>query len=92
MPVELLNAKDVAKQLRVTDIRVYELINAREIEVTLIGKKRYMTQQAVDNYLSSHTLQPLINYNWLVKSYGQEAVDKFIKEHPLLSKPPEIKS
>ena len=56
MPVELLNAREVAKQLRVTDIRVYELINAREIEVILVGKKRYMTQEAVDKFIKNHTL------------------------------------
>ena len=56
MPVELLNARDVAKQLRITATRVYKLINAREIEVILVGKKRYMTQEAVDKFLKEHTL------------------------------------
>jgi len=56
MPAELLNAKEVAKQLRVTDMRVYKLINDREIEVILVGKKRYMTQEAVDKFIKEHTL------------------------------------
>lgn len=56
MPTELLTAKEVAKQLRVTDIYVYDLINARKIEVILVGRKRYMTQEAVDKFIREHTL------------------------------------
>ena len=56
MPSELLTVKEVAKQLRVTDIYVYEMINSRKIDVILVGKKRYLTQEIVDKFIQSHTL------------------------------------
>ena len=56
MPVELLTAKEVAKQLRVTDIYIYELVNSGKIGVILVGHKRYFTQEIIDKYLSDHTL------------------------------------
>jgi len=56
MPTELLTVKEVAKQLRVTDIYIYDLINTRKIDVILVGKKRYLTQEIVDNFIHSHTL------------------------------------
>ena len=56
MPTELLTVKEVAKQLRVTDIYIYDLINTRKIDVILVGKKRYLTQEIVDNFIQSHTL------------------------------------
>ena len=56
MPTELLTAKEVAKQLRVTDIYIYDLVNSRKIDVILVGRKRYFTQEIVDKYLKEHTL------------------------------------
>lgn len=56
MPTELLTVKEVAKQLRVTDIYIYDMINARKIDVILVGKKRYLTQEIVDKFIQSHTL------------------------------------
>ena len=57
MPTELLTAKEVAKQLRVTDIYIYDLVNSRKIDVILVGRKRYFTQEIIDKYLKEHTLQ-----------------------------------
>ena len=57
MPTELLTAKEVAKQLRVTDIYVYDLINTRKIDAILVGRKRYITQEAVDKFIKEHTLE-----------------------------------
>ena len=56
MPVDLLTAKDVAKQLKVTDIYIYDLVNTRKIGVILVGKKRYFTQAIIDDYIKEHTL------------------------------------
>ena len=56
MPSELLTVKEVAKQLRVTDIYVYDLINTRKIDVILVGKKRYFTQDIIDKFIREHTL------------------------------------
>ena len=56
MPTELLTAKEVAKQLRVTDIYIYDLVNSRKIDVILVGRKRYFTQEIIDKYLKEHTL------------------------------------
>lgn len=53
---ELLTAKEVAGQLRVTEIYVYNLANTRKIDVILVGRKRYFTQAMVDKYISDHTL------------------------------------
>lgn len=63
MPTELLTAKEVAKQLRVTDIYVYDLINARKIDVILVGRKRYMTQEAVDKFIRENTLPAKVKEN-----------------------------
>lgn len=57
MPTELLTAKDVAKQLKVTDIYIYDLVNARKIDVILVGKKRYFTQEMIDKFIHDHTLE-----------------------------------
>jgi excisionase family DNA binding protein len=53
---ELLTAKDVAQQLRVTEIYVYNLANTRQIDVILVGRKRYFTQAMIDKYITDHTL------------------------------------
>ena len=37
-------------------MRVYELVNNREIDVILVGKKRYFTQEMIDKYIINHTL------------------------------------
>ena len=86
MPTELLSAEDVAKQLHVKKTTIMMWANNRHLIVTLVGKKRFFTQETIDQYILSHTLKPEISYDWLVKSYGQEAVDKFIKEHTLEAK------
>ena len=83
---EWMDYEAVAKQLYCSPRMVRKLANNRQIAVTLVGGKRLFTQETVDNFISGHTLQPIIDYNWLVKSYGQEAVDKFIKEHTLEAK------
>jgi excisionase family DNA binding protein len=57
MPTELLTVKDVAKQLKVTDIYIYDLVNARKIDVILVGKKRYFTQEMIDKFIHDHTLE-----------------------------------
>jgi hypothetical protein len=56
MPVELLTAKDVAAQLRITDVAVYEMVNKRELDVILVRHKRYFTQEIIDKYIAEHTL------------------------------------
>jgi excisionase family DNA binding protein len=56
MPEQLLTAKEVAEQLRVTEIYVYNLANSRQIDVILVGRKRYFTQSIVDKYIKDHTL------------------------------------
>ena len=56
MPIDLLTVKEVAKQLRLNEMRVYELVNNREIDVILVGKKRYFTQEMIDKYIINHTL------------------------------------
>ena len=81
-----LDYDDVAKQLYCSKKKVRELANQRQILVTLVGGKRLFTQESVDRFILGHTLQPVIDYNWLVKSYGQEAVDKFIKDHIIPTK------
>lgn len=81
-----LDYDDVAKQLYCSKKKVRELANQRQILVTLVGGKRLFTQESVDRFILGHTLQPVIDYNWLVKSYGQEAVDKFLQDHTLPAK------
>jgi excisionase family DNA binding protein len=83
---DFMDYEAVAKQLYCSKKKVRELANQRQIAVTLVGNKRLFTQEAVDKFILGHTLQPIIDYNWLVKSYGQEAVDKFIREHTLPAK------
>lgn len=56
MPIDLLTVKEVAKQLRVTDIYVYNLVNNRKLDVILVGRKRYFTQEMINKYLNDHTL------------------------------------
>ena len=58
MPQELLTVKEAAKQLRVTEIYIYEMIKSRRIGVILVGKKRYFTQAIIDKYLDDHTYPP----------------------------------
>ena len=83
---EYMDYDAVAKQLYCSPRLVRKLANDRQILVTLVGNKRLFTQEAVDRFLLGHTLQPVIDYNWLVKSYGQEAVDKFLQDHTLPAK------
>jgi len=83
---DFLTFDDVAKQIHCSKNKVRDFANERQIAITLIGRKQFFTQQAVDDFVAGHTLPPVIDYNWLVKSYGREAVDKFIKEHTLEAK------
>jgi excisionase family DNA binding protein len=53
---ELLTAKEVSKQLRVTEIYIYNLVKNRQLDVIIVGRKRYFTQAMIDKYIFEHTL------------------------------------
>ena len=56
MTTEFLTVKDVAKQLHVNPLAVYNMVNARQIDVILVGHKRFFTQEIIDKYIKDHTL------------------------------------
>jgi excisionase family DNA binding protein len=56
MPVELLNAQQVADQLRCKKTTVWIYAKERKIEVIVMGQHRWFTQEAVDKFIKEHTL------------------------------------
>ena len=57
MPPELFDSVAVAKMLHCTRVNVYNLAKARKLEVIIMGRKRWFTQEAVDKFIKDHTLE-----------------------------------
>jgi hypothetical protein len=56
MPVNLLDAQQVADQLHCKKTTVWIYANQRKIDVIIMGRKRFFTQEAVDKFIKEHTL------------------------------------
>ena len=56
MTVELLDSREAAKLLRCNRATVYNLAKARQLDVIIMGGRRWFTQEAVDKFIKEHTL------------------------------------
>ena len=56
MPVELLNAQQVADQLHCKKTTVWIYAKQRRLDVIIMGSRRYFTQEAIDKFIKEHTL------------------------------------
>ena len=57
MPLELMDSREVAKQLKCNRATVYNLAKARQLDVIIMGGRRWFTQEAVDKFIKEHTLE-----------------------------------
>jgi excisionase family DNA binding protein len=56
MPVELLDAEQVAQQLHCKRTTVWIYAKQGKIDVVVMGNRRKFTQEAIDKFIREHTL------------------------------------
>jgi len=52
-----MDSREVAKQLKCNRATVYNLAKARQLDVIIMGGRRWFTQEAVDKFIKEHTLE-----------------------------------
>jgi predicted DNA-binding transcriptional regulator AlpA len=55
-PIEFLNAKQVADLLGYKEATIHRYTRQRKIDVIIIGRNHKYTREAVDKFITEHTL------------------------------------
>jgi len=54
--MEIFTVNEVAKMLRVNPRKVYEMVDAREIEHIRLRRKILFSREQIEKYIASHTV------------------------------------